>query len=470
MSTKTIEQNIRNSFIHKPTTGQEELILKTAAFISQNEHQAFIIKGYAGTGKTTFIAAFIKALPLIKMKFILLAPTGRSAKVLASYTREKAFTIHKVIYKVKNTADGHFRFVLQNNLNKNTVFVVDEASMIGTSDGNIHFNLLDDLIFYVKQGKGCKIIFVGDSAQLPPVKQEFSPALHENTISLKMDQPVANITLTEVVRQQMESGILFNATSLREIIRSKRPDNISVKIDTKRFSDIVALANENVADEIMQYFSSRNIDESIIITRSNALAYKYNQFIRYQVLFYEDIIATGDYIMAVKNNYYWLADDSQAGFIANGDILEILRIQKFTELYGFRFAHVTLRMPDFQDEPDFDAIVLLDTLVSKTAALAVEDQKKLFNEIMMDVGNDGTRKEIIEKVKSNHFFNAIQIKFAYAVTCHKAQGGQWKNVFVDHGFIREDAKDTGFYRWLYTAFTRATEKLFLIRFPESYFL
>jgi len=460
--------------IFEPTTSQKRLIDKLAEFIKNyTVRQLFLIFGYAGTGKTTIISSLVKTLEQLEFKYVLLAPTGRAAKVLSSYCASSAYTIHKKIYRQKSSKDVFGEFVLDKNLHKNTYFIVDEVSMISnlSNDTNLFGSgrLLEDLIEYVYEGKNCKLIFIGDNAQLPPVGLEISPAMDKNileSLNLLVDEEI----LTDVVRQSLESGILFNASKLRKSISNFNNifrENL-IKIQTENFDDIFRINGDDLIDSISNSYDKVGIEDTIVVCRSNKRANRYNQGIRNSILWREEEISAGDLLMVVKNNYYWAEENDYMDFIANGDIVEIMRIEKYEELYGFRFAHVCLRFIDYNDV-EIDSIILLDTLSAETASLSSEDNKKLFMTIAEDYQQLKSMKKKYQNVKDNKYFNALQVKFAYAVTCHKSQGGQWKNVFVDQGYIVDDMINIEYLRWLYTAITRATEKLYLVNFANKFF-
>jgi exodeoxyribonuclease-5 len=454
---------------YRPTQDQEELINVLADFVINKEQKKIIIvKGYAGTGKTTTISALVRTFRKLKIKSVLMAPTGRAAKVLTAYSGQIAYTIHKKIYRQKSSKDAFGRFVLEKNLHTNTFFLVDEASMISNVTGDsVTFGsgrLLDDLIKYIYSSPGCRLIMIGDTAQLPPVGISISPALDTKKLA-SYGMETEYIELTEVIRQSQESGILITATQIRNNISAKIISCPRFKISG--FGDIGSISGSELLEEISAAYSRHGIDDTIIICRSNKRANKYNQGIRNQIFNYEREIVPGELLMVVKNNYYWIGGDEKIDFIANGDIIEILKINKYYELYGFRFADVGIRLVDYNIE--LDAKIILDTLSKETPALSEEDNKKLFYTIMEDFADLKSKETQYDKTRNNEFYNALQVKYAYAVTCHKAQGGQWKTVFVDQGYITDDMINIEYLRWLYTAFTRAVERLYLVNFPEMYF-
>jgi exodeoxyribonuclease-5 len=455
-----------------PTASQEKLIELLSAYIFSNEQdEIMLIKGYAGTGKTTMLYALTQALVSFKIKTVLLAPTGRAAKVLAGYTQMSAFTIHKKIYRQKSSSDGFGMFVLDKNLHKNTYFIIDEASMISNeSSENSVFGsgkVLDDLLEYIYSGENCRLILVGDTAQLPPVGLNISPALDISFLeycgfSVKM------VELTEVVRQSEGSGILKNATNIREKITEGLSVSGFFKVSTESYGDVEKISGAELIESISSSYDKYGLFETTVVTRSNKRANLYNKGIRGSILYRENEIENGDILMVVKNNYFWADDEMKLDFIANGDIAEVVKIYRYEELYGFRFANICLRFIDYEDV-EFDCKIFLDTLSIETASFSYEENRKLYTAVAEDYTEIRNKQERWKKIKENPYFNALQVKFAYALTCHKAQGGQWKAVYIDHGFVNEDMLDVEFYRWLYTAFTRPTEKLFLVNFDKGFF-
>jgi len=470
-----IKELLFTKFPYEPTTCQFNLIDMLADFILKKEKQCvFVLKGYAGTGKTTIVSALVNTLPLLKLKSVLLAPTGKAAKVLANYSNKQAFTIHKKIYRITTSKEGTINFTLQENLFTNTIFIVDEASMISnesvsSGDSNMFSvrNILDDLMQYVFNGDNCKLILIGDTAQLPPVKLAISPALDVNYLNKNYDVSSDTIELVDVVRQSQDSGILANATLLRKVINTKKKQK--VKFISPKYKDFIRLNGADFEDAIQSAYSKNGIENTVIICRSNKRANLYNQEIRNRILLRESEIAVGDLLMIVRNNYYWLPKESKAGFIANGDTVEIVKIMKYEDLYGFRFAKVIVRFLDYMNEPDLDVTILLNTLTSETPSLSSEDNKRLYEEISKDYEDIPNKRSRLEKVKNNPFFNALQVKFAYSLTCHKAQGGQWDTVFVEQGYLTDEMINTEYYRWLYTAITRALNTLYLVNFNDEFF-
>jgi len=426
---------------------------------SAQPHHLFLLKGYAGTGKTSLVGAFVNALEQMGQKCVLMAPTGRAAKVFHNYSGQKTFSIHKKIYRQKSATE--FQFNLSENLHKNTFFVVDEASMISNRPGDgLNFGsgyLLNDLIHYVYSGENCSLILLGDTAQLPPVMQMMSPALDRQVLE-SFGLEVEEFELTEVVRQEEASGILANATQLRHL----QKQNLAVyqpKVDYS-FPDVKRVTSVDLIEEIYNAYRESGIEDCIIITRSNKRAVLYNRGIRNQVLQKEDEFSNGDLLMITKNNYFWSKSYAELDFIANGDIVEIVRIHKHYELYDFRFADVTLRFLDYDLE--VEARILIDSLYTGSAAETETLNKKLYAAVAEDYADVPNKRNRVKQMMDNPFLNALQIKFAYAVTCHKAQGGQWQKVFVDAGHVADEQKTVEYLRWLYTAFTRAQEKLYIV--------
>lgn len=465
-------KEILQKFPYAPTEKQNELLDVLTNFIFSDDNRAlFLLKGYAGTGKTTIISTVVHNLWKIGQKAVLLAPTGRAAKVISGYSNRQAFTIHKKIYFPKKQSSGAVNFVMQPNKHTDTLFIVDEASMISDEKQNAKLfengSLLDDLISYVYSGKNCKIIFIGDTAQLPPVKLTMSPALESDKLSFEFNKEVTEIELDEVVRQEEGSGILANATDLRLLIQN---DSTHFQFDVN-YPDIIRLQDGyDIQDAItMAYDGDIGVEDTAIIVRSNKRANQYNQQIRTKIRGQENEISTGDYVMVVKNNYYWLKDSSSAGFIANGDICEVMRINSVKELYGFKFAEVEVRMIDYPDMKPFETVLLLDTLISESPSLTYEESNRLYEAVKEDFAHEKSKYKQFMGVKKNKYFNALQVKFSYAMTCHKSQGGQWKTVFIEQPYL-PDGASVEYLRWLYTAVTRAQEKLYLIGFKDEYFL
>jgi len=462
-----IEQ-IRKNFPHEPTTDQAEALEKLSAFMMNPDADSlFLLKGYAGTGKSSLVGALVKTLTALEQKTVLLAPTGRAAKVFSNYSGHAAFTIHKKIYRQKKFSHENVGFELNVNLHKHTLFIVDEASMIsnGSYDkamfGSGH--LLDDLIEYIYTGEGCRLLLMGDSAQLPPVGESISPAFDMNVLKA-FGLNVETFTLTQVIRQQLTSGILKNATDIRTLITEEKA-GLYPKIRIKNYPDIIRLRGDELIEAVSSAYNRSGIEETTVISRSNKRANIYNNGIRNSILYREEELSGGDMLMVVKNNYYWSEEYAEIDFIANGDIAKVNRVRRYEEMYGFRFADVNMTLLDY--DIDIDVKILLDTLHSETASLSQEQTGKLFYAILEDYEDIPGKAGKIRKIKQNPHYNCLQVKYGYALTCHKAQGGQWKNVFLDMGYLSNEHLGIDFYRWLYTAFTRATEKLYLINLSEE---
>ncbi len=464
-------QQIIKYFPYSPTKSQQKSIQLFSSYLTAKDSKAvFLLKGYAGTGKTTLIATWMKSLKPLGFRIVLMAPTGRAAKVMSTYAATKAYTIHKRIYFAQQNKQGAIKFKLQKNKHRKTIFIVDEASMIADNQQYAKLfengSLLNDLIEYVTAGDDCKLVVVGDTAQLPPVKQELSPALDKVFLETSFQLDVHESELNEVVRQAANSGILTNATALRKIIQSGVQSSFCFEVTHS--DDVIRMIDGyEIQGALEDAYREAGRTETTIIVRSNKRANLYNRQIRTQIMGLENALSVGDLVMVVKNNYFWLSTNSSAGFIANGDVLEVLRISAFKELYGFQFAEVQVRLVDYDDQPPFDTVLILDTLDSETHALTAEQSHSLYTQVRQDYGHLPQYKQYME-VKKNPFFNALQVKFAYAVTCHKAQGGQWKRVFVEQPYL-PDGPSIAYYRWLYTAITRASEKLYLIGFGDDYF-
>ena len=462
-------QQIKTNFPYKPTFEQEKVVKILADFLFCREMDSlFLLKGYAGTGKTSLIGALVKTLDQLEQKCVLLAPTGRAAKVFAHYAEHPAFTIHKKIYRQRSFSNELDNFSINDNLHQHTLFIVDEASMIANDglSGSMFGTgrLLDDLVQYVYSGQGCRLMLIGDTAQLPPVGEEESPALSANALKgygLKVYEGM----LTEVVRQLSDSGILWNATELRRYIAEE--DFFTLPpIRVEDFPDIKVIPGNELIEAITDSYGHVGLDETIVVCRSNKRANIYNKGIRNTILFREEELETGDLLMVAKNNYYWTEGCKEIDFIANGDIAEVRRVRREREMYGFRFADVVLRFPDY-DDMELEVKLLLDTLHTDTPALPKEMNDKLFYSVLEDYADITIKRERMKKMKSDPYYNALQVKYAYAVTCHKAQGGQWKRVFLDQGYMTEDMLSPDYFRWLYTAFTRATETLYLVNWPKE---
>jgi exodeoxyribonuclease-5 len=462
---------LRKTFPFETTAKQDVALRMFSNFIfAKTNNKILLLKGYAGTGKTSIIATFVSNLWKAKKSAVLLAPTGRAAKVISNYAGMEAFTIHKRIYFPKKEKSGGVKFVMQPNKHRNTIFIVDEASMIPDTPAESKFfengSLLDDLIQYVYSGFQCKLVFIGDTAQLPPVNSDLSPALDQDRLSLNYNKEVELVELDEVVRQQFNSGILENATILRDALVF---EDFEFKFNLNGFKDMVRLIDGyEIMDAINDAYSNNGYEETAMIVRSNKRANLYNKQIRSRILLNEDELSSGDYLMVVKNNYFWVSPTSEAGFIANGDIIEVLEIFNFKELYGFKFAEVKVRMVDYPKMKPFETVLLLDTIDAETPSLSYEDGNKLYNEVALDYANESSNYKRFMGVKNNKYFNALQVKFSYAITCHKSQGGQWNTVFVEQPYL-PNGVDKDYIRWLYTACTRAKEQLYLIGFKDEFF-
>ena len=471
---------ISSRFPMQPTSQQREALRQIADFLTKDtagEPSCFVLKGYAGTGKTTLISALVAALPALGMRSVLLAPTGRAAKVMSSYANKKALTVHKKIYRKRVALSPEMVFGLADNPHTDTLFIVDEASMI--SDERHTFNgrsLLEDLNQYVARGERCRLLFVGDTAQLPPVGLLQSPALDAQGLSRRFGWAASAYELTDVVRQEKDSGILRNATAIRRLIQTTAGNTDDApqpfpQFTVKGYADIYRMTGEHLIEGLHYAYDKYGMENTIVVCRSNKSANLYNQHIRNRILFREDELTGGDYIMVVRNNYFWLAAESErTGFIANGDMAQVRRVRNVHEQYGFRFADVSLEFMDSDETEPVDCRVMLDTLHSDSANLPQADQQRLFEAIMADYADITDKQARLAALKSDPYYNALQIKFAMAVTCHKAQGGQWEAVFVDQGYLTEERLDTAFLRWLYTACTRATQELFLVNFHQKFFV
>ncbi len=482
---------IRENFDHKPTKEQEKAIFLLADFLLSRERDTvFLLKGYAGTGKTSLLAALVRTLGMLQQRVMLLAPTGRAAKVLSSYAGVPAYTIHRKIYRQKSITDMD---VFQNdvNLRQDTLFIVDEASMIANDAHDTTVfgtgRLLDDLMHYVYSCEGCRLVLVGDTAQLPPVGEEESPAL-SRTMLEGYGMEVTELQLTQVVRQLEESGILWNATMLRSLIQNDEMFEFP-KLRGKTFPDVKALPGDELIEALEQSYRKYGTDGTIVVTRSNKRANIYNNGIRARILDHEEELSSGDLIMVAKNNYYWNDREQQQGargkeqensnplapcplplapfsFIANGDIAVVRRLRNERSFYGFRFADAILEFPDY-DNREMEVTVLLDTLQSEAPALTRQQQEALFQGVWEDYPELTNRRDRMKRLRQDPYYNALQIKYAYAVTCHKAQGGQWEHVYIDQGYITEEMLTPDYFRWLYTAITRATEQVYLVNWPDS---
>ena len=467
---------IRENFLHNPTKEQEKAISLLSDFLlSREQDSIFLLKGYAGTGKTSLLAALVRTMQQLRLRVMLLAPTGRAAKVLSNYAGAPAFTIHRKIYRQKSITEMD---VFQNSINmrQDTLFIVDEASMIANDAHEQTMfgtgRLLDDLMQYVYSCNGCRLLLVGDTAQLPPVGETESPAL-SRTMLEGYGMEVTELCLTQVVRQLEESGILWNATMLRSLIQN---DDVYAfpKLRGKSFPDIKVLPGNELIEALEQSYRNHGTDGTIVVTRSNKRANIFNNGIRTRILDYETELSGGDLIMVAKNNYYWTEREQAANgvaadamtFIANGDVAIVRRMRNERSFYGFRFADVTLCFPDY-DHRELDVTILLDTLQSESPALTRQQQETLFNGVWEDYPELTNKRDRMKRLRQDIYYNALQIKYAYAVTCHKAQGGQWEHVYIDQGYINEEMLSPDYFRWLYTAITRATEQVYLVNWPDN---
>ena len=474
-----LKYKILQQFGFPPTQEQAHALEVFAEFLTDRDpHAVMILRGSAGTGKTTLSGAIVRTLKEIHQKVMLLAPTGRAAKVFSLNSGSPAYTIHRRIYREKSFSGVEGQFNLNDNLYTDTLFMVDEASMIANMGlGGMSFGsgcLLDDLVHFVYQGRNDRLLLIGDKAQLPPVGEEESPALHAAMLE-GYGLKVYECDLNEVLRQSEESGILYNATMIRQMITH---DDITQlpKIHFAGYSDIKPMPGSELIEALADSYHHVGLDDTIVVTRSNKRANIFNQGIRNMVLDREEELSQGDILMIVKNNYYWMEEERKSNnklqsndipaFLANGDRAKVLKVRRRIDLYGFRFATLLLQFPDY-DNYELEATVLLDTLTSEAPALTHEQQEQLFHQIEEDYQDIPLKADRMKAIRQDQFFNALQVKFAYAVTCHKAQGGQWAHVYVDQGYMTDDMLNPDYIHWLYTAFTRATEMLYLVNWPET---
>lgn len=470
MSLNTFFLNqIKQNFRFEPTVEQAAALdLITDFLFSRVSDSIFLLKGYAGTGKSSLIGALVKTMTDFEQKTVLLAPTGRAAKVFSGYSSHPAFTIHKKIYRQKRFSGEASGFVPMDNLHKDTLFIVDEASMI-SNDGIDSFSfgsgrVLDDLVHYVYGGENCRLLLIGDEAQLPPVMQESSPALQIDILK-GYGLDVTSTTMTQIVRQAQNSGILFNATQIRNALLENTTE-LFPKLKLEGFEDIRKVSGEDLIDEISAAYDRDGIEETMIISRSNKRANIYNEGVRNRILYREEELSSGDMLMVTKNNYFWTENIEQVDFLANGELLEVLRVRRTQEVYGFRFCDVLVKHPDYDIELEIK--ILIDTLHSETTGLSQEKNAELFYNVLEDYSEVTTKNGKMQKMKVDPFYNAVQVKYGYAVTCHKAQGGEWTNVFLDIGYITEEYLGINFYRWLYTALTRSSKQLYLVNLPDEF--
>ena len=474
-----LKYKILQQFGFPPTQEQAHALEVFAEFLTDRDpHAVMILRGSAGTGKTTLSGAIVRTLKEIRQKVMLLAPTGRAAKVFSLNSGSPAYTIHRRIYREKSFSGVEGQFNLNDNLYTDTLFMVDEASMIANMGlGGMSFGsgcLLDDLVHFVYQGRNDRLLLIGDKAQLPPVGEDESPALHAAMLE-GYGLKVYECDLNEVLRQSEESGILYNATMIRQMITH---DDITQlpKIHFAGYSDIKPMPGAELIEALADSYHHVGLDDTIVVTRSNKRANIFNQGIRNMVLDREEELSQGDILMIVKNNYYWMEEERKSNnklqsneipaFLANGDRAKVLKVRRRIDLYGFRFATLLLQFPDY-DNYELEATVLLDTLTSEAPALTHEQQEQLFHQIEEDYQDIPLKTDRMKAIRQNQFFNALQVKFAYAVTCHKAQGGQWAHVYVDQGYMTDDMLNPDYIHWLYTAFTRATEMLYRVNWPET---
>lgn len=468
MIQKHFEEIIRKKFGYDFSPTQKTAVENFIRFfIGREEEGLFLLRGFAGTGKTSLVAAIVNALTELEYKVVLLAPTGRAAKVFAGYSGHAAYTIHKRIYRQKSATDGEGIFNLGFNGVADTLFLVDEASMISNSGEDSNFGtgcLLDDLMQYVYNGKNNRLVLIGDVAQLPPVGLEISPALDRGELEASYLLGVTEVNLTDIMRQAEESGILYNATAIRSMI-GRGDGDLSLKVNG--FPDVFRIGGGELLEEIDSCYGKYGEEETIVICRSNKRANRFNEGIRRTILYREEDFSSGDRIMIVKNNYFWGADYDKIDFIANGDIATVRRVGRREELYGFHFVRADLKIDGYEEE--LSAWVILDTLLSDYPALTYEQSRELYRRVEADYADVPLKRKRFEKVRTNEYYNALQVKFAYAVTCHKAQGGQWDAVFIDQGWLPDDMPGDEYWRWLYTAVTRARKRLYFINFKDEFF-
>lgn len=461
---------VKERFQFSPTPEQLLALNKISQFLfSKNQDSLFLLTGYAGTGKSSLVGALVKTMTEFEQKSVLLAPTGRAAKVFSGYAKHPAYTIHKKIYRQKSYSNESWGFSTMDNLHKDTLFIVDEASMISNDglDSTIFGSgrLLDDLIHYVYVGENCRLMLIGDTAQLPPVGQEYSPALQTEILSgygLDVDQA----SLTETVRQAFDSGILYNATQIRKALNDGKTDAFP-KLSINGFNDIKIITGDELIDTISSAYDVDGIGETMIVLRSNKRCNLYNEGIRNRILYREEELTAGDMLMITKNNYFWTENVENVDFLANGELIEVLRVKRTQHIYGFNFCDLLIKHPDYDLEMEIK--IILDSLHSDSIGLTKEANEILFHNVLEDYGHIKTKAGKMQKIKTDPFYNAVQVKYGYATTCHKAQGGEWKNVFLDLGYIAHEHLGSNFYRWLYTAITRSSNKLYLVNLPNDFF-
>lgn len=461
---------LRKNFSYEPTSDQQSLMEMMNEFYEDGHaKKAFILRGYAGTGKTTFIQAIAKTYSHFEYSVVLLAPTGRAAKVMTDYSGRSASTLHRRLYDMAIAKGGSLSVRAAKNKTPKTIFIVDEASMISAGDDNSLFkgrNILRDLFKYVYSQEDCFLIFIGDTAQLPPVGEEESPALDPDFIEREFKMKVYYTELKEVVRHAEESGILMNATALRILINRQAREPI---FKSEGYTDIERVDGTQLLESLVNAYEKNDPAETLVLCRSNKQANRYNQYIRKELLQFDEDLSTGDRLMVVKNNYHWLDQDSEAGFIANGDIIRVKEIIRTEEKYGFHFADVRIELPDYPLQESIEVKLILDTITSESSALSMDQNKKIFEAINEKHKKIKKAPDRLRAVYTDPFYNALQVKFGYAITCHKAQGGQWPSVFIDSGFVNTAVSSTELLRWLYTAFTRASKKLVLVNMHDRFF-
>jgi ATP-dependent exoDNAse (exonuclease V) alpha subunit len=459
---------LSSKFPFEPTKGQKKLFLLFDDFLLKKglTKPTLTIRGYAGTGKTTVVGAIVNMLPFFNLKYVLMAPTGRAAKVMSGYSKRTAFTIHKKIFQQIADPGGSLRFSRQKNYHTNTLFIVDEASMLSDQSDYGSKGLLTELMDYVFEKEGNRLLLIGDVAQLPPVGSTESPALESSYLKHNFKTDNFSTELTEVMRQEESSGILFNATQLRNELSKQK---FEIKFNTGSFKDIFKMTGERLEDGLRYAYDKYGTENTVIVCRSNKNAVQYNEYIRRAIQYREDELEAGDVLMIVRNNYHYLPENIAGGFLANGDFAEVMKIVRFEEVYGLRFATLSLRLLDYDSQDAFEAKVILDTLHTPEASLASAEQKKLYDQVVADYADVESKSERIKLIRKDPYLNALQVKFAYALTCHKSQGGQWDAVFVDQGYLKEDMVDRDYVRWLYTAITRASKELFLVNFHQKFF-
>ena len=470
MNSQKVLDLFLSNFDFVPTKDQSNFLREFAKFsVNEYTENVFILRGYAGTGKTTLVKTLVTSMPKIKLKTILLAPTGRAAKVLSNYSGQPASTIHRRIYRQNDRGAGDIGFSLIKNKSTNTIFIVAESSMIsGNRSGEDSLfkgtNLLDDLISFTEDGENCKLLFIGDVAQLPPVGEKVSPSLSQAMMRSQFGCLTRLVELKEVMRQAKDSGILENAT----VQRTRLIEGIDRPLLKPNQKDVLTIVGFDLQDYLETSYSQSGIEDTILICRSNKRANQFNQEIRARMLFREQPIETSDLLMVVKNNYFWIEPNSPAGFIANGDTIEVLKVLSIEEKYELQFAHCEVRLTDYPTIPEFECKVIMDTLQIDGPALPRKQSDQLYQCLQHEYGHIKNKQQRFLKIKEDPYYNALQVKFAYAVTCHKAQGGQWKDVYVDQGYVTTEMLGTEYMRWIYTALTRASEKLFLLNFSQDY--